>query len=302
MSVMSEAVPNIVSPGDRRGHADPAPARPTLVTLRDASVRLGGRTIWDNASLDIAAGEFIAILGPNGAGKSTLLRVLLGLQPLSAGTASVLGRAPSRGDSDIGYVPQRRQIDPELPARGRDLVHLGIDGHRWGLPLPGGRARRRQAVDAAIEAVDAGSYAGRPIGRLSGGEQQRLLLAQALVGEPRLLLLDEPLASLDLRNQGAIASLVGRVARERGMTVMLVTHDVNPLIRIVDRLLYVARGGILLGTPDEVLTGERLSALYGSPVDVVTDRAGRIFVVGLEDEVAHPHGADHDHAGHGGHL
>jgi zinc/manganese transport system ATP-binding protein len=265
-------------------------ARRDDVVLRQAAVQRGGRTIWSGATLAIAPGEFVAVLGPNGAGKSTLLHLLLGLLRPSEGSVSVLGRAPRRGNPAIGYVPQRRAVDPDLPIRGRDMVMLGLDGLRWGFPVPGAQRRRQLAlVDAALEAVAATAYADRPIGQLSGGEQQRLLLAQALVGQPRLLLLDEPLASLDLRSQVAIAELIARLSRARRITVVMVTHDVNPVLPIVDRVVYVARGQVLCGQPDEVITTENLSRLYDAPVEVVRDSQGRVFVVGLENEVAHPH-------------
>jgi zinc/manganese transport system ATP-binding protein len=189
----------------------------------------------------------------------------------------------------VGYVPQRRNIDPDLPVRGRDFVHLGIDGNRWGVALGNGAADR-QRVDDAIAAVDSAAYADRPIGRLSGGEQQRLLLAQALAGRPRMLLLDEPLASLDLRNQIVISQLVADLARKNGLTVLLIAHDVNPLLPIVDRVLYVAHGGVAIGKPDEVITAEQLSRLYNAPVEVLHDAHGHLFVVGLEAESGHHDG------------
>lgn len=260
-------------------------ATPGVVALQDAAVELEGRTIWSEATFTVQAGEFITVLGPNGAGKSTLLKLILGLLRPSAGEVRVFDRGPRRGRADIGYVPQRRTLDSDLSVRGRDFVRLGLDGHRWGfaLPLPGHHAAR-ELVQQAIEAVEATPYADRPISQLSGGEQQRLLLAQALVGNPRLVLLDEPLASLDLHNQQAIAQLVARLARERGMTVMLVSHDLNPLLGVLDRLVYVARGRIVVGTPDTILTTETLSRLYDSPVEVLHDSQGRVFVVGLEAE------------------
>ncbi|HLY32847.1 MAG TPA: ABC transporter ATP-binding protein [Ktedonobacterales bacterium] len=262
----------------------------TIVSLQDVAVRQGGRTIWRDASFEITPGEFVAILGPNGAGKSTLLRLLLGLLAPGEGAVRVFGRTPRRGNPAIGYVPQRRTIDPDLPVRGRDLVQLGLDGTRWGFSLPGkARQRERSLVEEALIAVEAAPYADRPIGQLSGGEQQRLLLAQALVGQPQLLLLDEPLASLDLRSQIAVSQLVARVARERKITVLLVTHDVNPLLPVVDRVLYVARGQVAIGTPDDIITTENLTRLYDAPVEVVHDSQGRVFVVGLENETAHPH-------------
>ncbi len=269
-----------------------ADAQGVIVSLQGAAAQLGGRTIWSQATLQVTPGEFIAILGPNGAGKSTLLRVLLGLLRPSTGSVQVLGSAPRRGHPAIGYVPQRRTLDPDLPVRGRDLVLLGLDGRHWGFALPGPKRRRQyRLVEEALASVGATTYTDRPIGQLSGGEQQRLLLAQALVGQPRLLLLDEPLASLDLRNQVAIAHLVARVAREHGITVLLVTHDVNPMLPLVDRVIYVAQGQVVIGPPDQIITTESLTRLYAAPVEVVHDSRGRVFVVGLEQEVAHPHEA-----------
>ena len=246
----------------------------------------GDQLIWRNASFTVNTGEFVAVLGPNGSGKSTLLRLLLGLQPPAAGSLQVLGKRPLSGNPQIGYVPQRRNIDRDLPVRGRDFVHLGIDGNRWGLAL-GNAASNHQRVDQAITSVDAQAYADRPIGRLSGGEQQRLLLAQALAGRPQMLLLDEPLASLDLRNQIIIAELVAELARANGLTVLLIAHDINPLLPIVDRVLYVAHGGLAIGKPAEVITTQQLSRLYDAPIEVLHDSHGHMFVVGLEAESAH---------------
>jgi zinc/manganese transport system ATP-binding protein len=268
---------------------DGGPAADTgIITLNDVAVRFGAHQVWQHATFSIAAGEFIALLGPNGAGKSTLLQVVLGLIRPSAGSVRVLRRIPPQANREIGYVPQRRLLDPDLPLRGRDLVMLGLDGLSWGLPLPG-RVRRlqRERVQETLEAVEATSYADRPIGQLSGGEQQRLYIAQALVGRPRLMLLDEPLASLDLNSQIGIVRLVAQLASERGITVLLVTHDVNPLLPVVDRVLYVARGQVAIGTVDEIITTEKLSSLYGAPVEVVHDRLGRLFVVGLEEVEGH---------------
>jgi zinc/manganese transport system ATP-binding protein len=246
----------------------------------------GDRLIWQNASFTVKTGEFVAVLGPNGSGKSTLLRLLLGLLPPAAGRLEVLGKRPHRGNAEVGYVPQRRNIDRDLPVRGRDFVHLGIDGDRWGIAM-GNAAGNHQRVDEAIRSVEAQAYADRPIGRLSGGEQQRLLLAQALAGKPQMLLLDEPLASLDLRNQILIAELVAELARSNGLTVLLIAHDINPLLPIVDRVLYVAHGGVAIGKPAEVITTEQLSRLYDAPIEVLHDSHGHMFVVGLEAESAH---------------
>lgn len=230
----------------------------------------------------------MAILGPNGSGKTTLVRMILGLLSPAAGRLEVFGRTPRRGDPGIGYVPQRSTFDPELSIRGRDFVGLGVDGHRWGVRLLGG-AEAAAAVDASIDAVDAHAYADQPLGRLSGGEQQRLLLAEALVGNPRLLLMDEPLSYLDVRNQGTIVQLISDVARRRNLTVLLIAHDVNPLLRHIDQVVYVAAGRVAIGTPDKIITSERLSEIYSTPVEVVRDSRGRVFVVGLEEETSHPH-------------
>jgi len=258
------------------------------ISLRGAGVRYGTGWVWRDADLSVEAGEFLVVLGPNGAGKTTLLRVLLGLVPLAAGSAEVFDDEPRSGRRFIGYVPQRRTFDRDLYVRARDLVALGIDGTRWGIALPT-RARQanRELVEAALEAVGAGPVADRPVGLLSGGEQQRLLLAQALVTGPRILLLDEPLASLDLRSQAVASSLVASIARARGITVVLVAHDINPLVSVVDRVAYVAAGRITAGRPDEVITSERLSELYDYQVEVLHDSLGRIVVVGLEDRDSH---------------
>jgi zinc/manganese transport system ATP-binding protein len=265
------------------------PSNSPAIVAEGLAAAYGDRLIWRDASFTVQPGEFVAVLGPNGSGKSTLFRLLLGLMAPSAGKLRVLGERPQRGNAAVGYVPQRRNIDPDLPVRGRDFVHLGIDGNRWGVALGNGAADR-QRVDDAIAAVDSAAYADRPIGRLSGGEQQRLLLAQALAGRPRMLLLDEPLASLDLRNQIVISQLVADLARKNGLTVLLIAHDVNPLLPIVDRVLYVAHGGVAIGKPDEVITADQLSRLYNAPVEVLHDAHGHLFVVGLEAESGHHDG------------
>jgi zinc/manganese transport system ATP-binding protein len=263
-----------------------APSIVPAIVAEGVAAAYGDQLIWRNASFTVNTGEFVAVLGPNGSGKSTLLRLLLGLQPPAAGNLLVLGEHPHRGNPEIGYVPQRRNIDRDLPVRGRDFVHLGIDGNRWGVEL-GNAASNHQRVNQAITSVEAQAYADRPIGRLSGGEQQRLLLAQALAGRPQMLLLDEPLASLDLRNQIVIAELVAELARANGLTVLLIAHDINPLLPIVDRVLYVAHGGLAIGKPAEVITTEQLSRLYDAPIEVLQDSHGHMFVVGLEAESAH---------------
>jgi zinc/manganese transport system ATP-binding protein len=283
-------------PGDRLNpspRAAPAAGSSPAVQFDQAAVRLAGRLVWRNLTLAIAPGEFAALLGPNGVGKSTLVKAALGLLPLSAGSARILGRQPGQSGHEIGYLPQRRSFDPGLRVRGVDVVRLGSDGDRWGVPLPGatrylrsrGRAQRR--VDEVIELVGATPFAGRPIGRVSGGEQQRLLIAQALVRRPRLLLLDEPLDSLDLPNQAAVAALVSRICRQEEVTVLLVAHDVNPILPYLDQVVYLAGGGAVSGSPAEVITSETLTELYGTPIEVLRASDGRLVVVGQPEAPAH---------------
>jgi zinc/manganese transport system ATP-binding protein len=264
--------------------SDPASA----IVAHGLAAGYGSKAIWSEANFSIPSGSFTAILGPNGAGKSTLIRLILGLLRPLAGSLEVLGESPSRGNPKIGYVPQGSTFDPELSIRGRDFVGLGVDGHRWGVRLTG-RSQVAVATETAIAAVGARGYADRQLGRLSGGEQQRLLLAQALIGQPSLLLMDEPLSHLDVRNQGAIVQLIRGVARERHLTVLLIAHDVNPLLPHIDHVLYIAQGRLAMGKPADIITSESLSAIYSAPVEVLRDRLGRIFVVGLEEEVSHPH-------------
>jgi zinc/manganese transport system ATP-binding protein len=288
---------------DERDHGLAGPAatreRPA-VELDHAAVRVGGRMIWSELSLRVAPGEFVALLGPNGAGKSTLLKVLLGGLPLAAGTARVLGAAPGEANRAIGYLPQRRAFDAGTRLRAQDVVRLGLDGDRWGLPLPlhpprvpGARRPRvpapRERVAEALGLVGAGGYARRAIGELSGGEQQRVLIAQALVRRPRLLLLDEPLDSLDLPNQGAVAALVARICRHQGVAAVLVAHEVNPLLPYLQRVVYLARGHAVEGPVGEVMTSATLSALYEVPMEVLRASDGRLVVVGQPEPPAHHH-------------
>jgi zinc/manganese transport system ATP-binding protein len=252
-----------------------------------ATVELSGRIIWSNVSLTIDAGTFGVVLGPNGVGKSTLLKAILGLERLASGRLAVLGEPPRAARDRIGYVPQRGIFDPSVRIRGVDLVRLGLDGTRWGVPLPGGSSRlARQRVDEVIELVGGSRFASRSVGELSGGEQQRLIIAQALVKSPSLLLLDEPLDSLDISNQSTVAALIQRICRESGITVVMVAHDVNPILRYVDEVTYLAGGGAASGPPEEVINSETLSALYGTRVEVLRASDGRLVVVGQPEAPA----------------
>ncbi|GAA3994256.1 metal ABC transporter ATP-binding protein [Allokutzneria multivorans] len=256
-----------------------------VVRLRGARLAYGPRVLWDGLDLDVAPGEFLAVLGPNGSGKTSLLRVLLGLQPLSSGTVEIHGEPARRGSTRVGYIPQQRSVDATLSVRGRDLVSLGLDGHRWGF---GSRRSSRARVDEILSEVGAQSYAHMPVGLLSGGEQQRLRVAQALVAGPEVLLCDEPLLSLDLAQQRVVSGLIAEQAKLRGAGVLFVTHEINPILPFVDRVLYLVDGRFRVGTPDEVMTSETLSELYRTPIEVLRVR-DRIVVVGAEQDGATVH-------------
>jgi zinc/manganese transport system ATP-binding protein len=271
-----------------------------VISLRGVSIQRGGRTLWSDVDLSIRAGEFVAVLGPNGVGKSTLVKAILGQLTPATGVITVLGNDAGSDNHRIGYLPQRRSFDPSLRIRGVDVVRLGLDGSRWGVPLPGARrwsARAREAearVHEVVQLVDAQAYAHRPIGQLSGGEQQRLLIAQALASRPRVLLLDEPLDSLDLPNQSAIAALISRICREEKVTVVMVAHDVNPILSYLDTVVYLAAGGVAYGSPHEVITSATLSALYGTSIEVLSTSDGQLVVVGQPEAPAH-HSDRHHH-------
>ena len=269
-----------------------------VVELDHATIRIGGRTVLADASFAINVGEFIGVLGPNGAGKTTLMRAILGLLPPSAGTLRVFGRAPQRGDRGIGYLPQVRTVLPDLRVRGLDFIASSLHGERWGLPSLS--RYDRGMIEETLDAVGARDLAKRPLSDMSGGERQRLLLAQSLIGSPKLLLLDEPLISLDARHQEVAIDVVRKVCRECKITVLFSAHELNQLLGTLDRVLYLGNGQAVLGTVEEVITAPVLSRLYGTEIQVV--RAdGHIFVMsrGRDVEVAdHLHDDDHGHGGH----
>ena len=293
------------------GHA---PARRPALELDHVSLELAGRRILSDVSLTIDEGEFVGVLGPNGAGKTTMMRAVLGLVPVASGAIRIGSLPVARGNPSIGYMPQTRSALASRRVLGREFVAMAADGHRWGLPISD--ASTRGDVERVLDLVEAGKLAARPLSELSGGERQRLLLAQCLLGKPSLLLLDEPLISLDPHHQRSVVELVRRVQRELGITVLFSAHELNPLLNAIDRVLYLGRGSAALGTVDEVITRPVLSRLYGSPIDVMRVN-GRIFVMSGDVEVekhdhehesdvegAAPHGHAHDHGHghrHGGH-
>ena len=257
------------------------------IEFRDVTLRLGGRDVLTGISLEIAAGEFIGVLGPNGAGKTTLMRAVLGLVPARSGSIHVFGRPTARGNPAVGYLPQVRSIAGDLRLSGRDFVAAVVDGHRLGLPFPGRAARAE--VDRVLDLVGAWELARRPLAETSGGERQRLLLAQALIGRPRLLLLDEPLINLDPRYQGDVMALVKSLQAELGITILFSAHELNPLLGALDRVLYLGRGQAALGSVDDVITEPVLSRLYGAEIEVIRVK-GRIFVMSGGHDVEHaPH-------------
>jgi zinc/manganese transport system ATP-binding protein len=266
---------------------------PPAIRAERLEVRYQNKVVWKDATLDVRPGEFVAVIGPNGAGKTTLFRMLLGLHFPSAGTLSVLGSAPHRGNARIGYVPQRHTIDKDTHLECDKLVRLAYPGARWGPgdrwpPLQWGPRIRlraeREAAARALADVGASELGRKPLGALSGGELQRVFLAEALVGSPEMLLLDEPLSNLDLRRSRELVETIHGLVRARGVTTLLVAHDINPMIKCLDKVIYIANGKVATGRPEEVLTSERLTALYGVRVEVLHDSRNNIVIVGGEDE------------------
>ncbi|MET9253913.1 ATP-binding cassette domain-containing protein [Streptomyces sp. NPDC003717] len=267
-----------------------------VIHAEGAALAYGSRTVWQDLEIEVRRGEFLAVLGPNGSGKTSFMKALLGRVPLSSGQLTVLGRRPGRAGRRLGYIPQQSTLVGQAALRARDLVRLGIDGHRFGLGLPGRGPGRR--VDEILAAVGATEYADVPLDMLSGGEQQRVRVGQALAADPQLLLCDEPLLSLDLRHQRAVTELVDARRRSHGTAVVFVTHEINPVLGMADRVLYLARGRHRIGTPEEVLTSDSLSELYRTRVDVLRVR-DRVVVVGAPDEPAAAHDHHHEPEPHG---
>jgi zinc/manganese transport system ATP-binding protein len=253
-----------------------------ILSVQGVGVRLAGREVLREVQFEIVPGELTGLIGSNGAGKTTLFRVILGLQAASAGRVLLDGRPRSHRNPVTGYVPQKFLLDPDMPLRARDLVSLGIDGQRLGIPWPS-RARRALVAEM-LEAVGAGDFADQRVGLLSGGEQQRVLIAHALVGRPKLLLLDEPLANLDLRAGQEVVALLARIAHEREVAVLISAHEINPLLPVMDRIVYLAGGRAVSGAVEQVVRAEVLSELYGSHVDVLNVHGRVLVVAGAGDE------------------
>lgn len=258
-----------------------------VIEARKLGARYRRDFIWQDASFSIERGEFVGILGPNGAGKTTLFKLLLGLLPPATGELLMLGEKPKRGNARIGYVPQRHPVDGDMNIEALEFVRLGLSGNKWGVGgWQSGSLERRTAL-ATLRTLDAEHLAARPLGVLSGGELQRVFLAQALVGQPDLLLLDEPLANLDVRRKTELVQLMSTVVQRQQVTALLIAHDINPLLPVLDRVVYVANGRVATGEPGAIITSEALSKLYGAPVEVVHDSRGRLAVLGIEEAAHH---------------
>ncbi|MGP9605634.1 ABC transporter ATP-binding protein [Arthrobacter sp. MYb211] len=267
-----------------------------IVTFDAARLAFGSRVLWEGLDLQVQPGEFLAVLGPNGSGKTSFINTMLGTTALNAGTVSIAGDPVRRGSELVGLIPQQRPFGDNVPLRARDLVALGVDGNRPGIRLA--RRKVHAKVDELLELVGAQDYAHRPVSDLSGGEQQRLRAAQALAGDPRVLLCDEPLLSLDLHHQQAISEVIHRQAVQHGAAVIFVTHEINPILPYVDRVLYLAEGKFHLGSVDEVMRSEVLSALYGAPVQVLRVNGRIVVLSGDGNRQLPPDGHEHpeDHA------
>lgn len=264
-----------------------AKTRHDVITARGLAAGYPAKTIWQGADFSIRSGEFVVVLGPNGAGKTSLFRLLLGLNRPTAGELTLFGAGPHRGNTRVGYLPQRHPLDTENRIAAIEYVRLGLSGHKWGFALEKQAGKEYKKAMEALKQVGAEQFAARPLSELSGGEMQRVFLAQALIGQPELLLLDEPLANLDIRREAEFIHFVKDVVQKQNITVLLIAHDINPLLPVVDRIMYIANGKIALGKLDEVVTSKSLSKLYGAPIEVIKSPRGRLAVLGVEEATHH---------------
>ena len=256
-----------------------------IITAKNLSIAYHDNAIWKDANFVVEKGKFVGVLGPNGSGKTTLFKLLLGLSDPTSGELRVLGKEPQRGNPRIGYVPQRHHVDSDMTIEALEMVRIGLSGNKFGMSLS--PEKERKMAYEALVAVEAEGLAHRPIGKLSGGELQRVFLAEALISKPDLLLLDEPLANLDIRRETNLIELVNQVVKSQGVTALLIAHNINPLLPVLDSVIYIAEGKIATGTPNEIFTSEKLTSIYGTPVEVLRDSRGRVAILGVEEQPHH---------------
>ena len=261
----------------------PSP-RSRVITAEKLAAGYEGDIVWKDASFTIDKGEFAAVIGPNGAGKTTLFRLLLGLQKPASGSVRVLGSIPSRGNPKVGYVPQRHTVDSDTNVEALEIVRLCLTANRWGIGLSS--REDRLAAMMAMTSVGSESLSRRSLGALSGGELQRVFLAEALVSRPEILLLDEPLSNMDMRREKELLQLIYGIVRSQNVAALLIAHNINPLLPFLDKVIYIANGKVATGPPEDVLTSKSLSELYGVEIEVLRDSRGNLAIIGVEDH--HP--------------
>lgn len=252
----------------------------TVIKIENAVVSYREDVALRGVSIDIYPGEFVGVIGPNGAGKTTLLTIVNGLGKLVSGRVTVLGNPVSAGNAHslrkkVGYVAQLENIDPRMPMHVREVAMIG----RYGVLGLFKRPSRDdwKVVDEMLELVGMSHLANRPIGHLSGGEQQRVAIARCLAQEPELFLLDEPTASLDWKAQTEILDLVKQIHDTRKLTTLFVTHDLDAMPHTCDRVVLMKDGMIVGdGSPEEMISTEKISELFGITASVIKERQPHI--------------------------
>lgn len=237
-----------------------------VIECQNLDIRLGAHLILSGLNFQIKENQFIGIFGPNGSGKTTFMKALLGIIPYANGQVVVLGKTPQKARKQIGYIPQNRDMEL-FRLKGRDFIATSIHGHKLGLPFL--TKKDLYHIDSVLDLVHARDLAFIPLCEMSGGQRQRLLLAQALLGNPQLIIMDEPFSNLDPKWVKIILSLIKDLQEQRKLTVLLSTHDLNPLIKVMDKVICIGNHQAILGEVDQVITSDILTGLYGFPIDVI---------------------------------